>query len=108
MPETDAQLARRDRNAALIEAMLLAAIADGKVSEREMEVLLARVLERPEFEGTQAEELNALVEASARKLAASRTSRASSSRCATAPGPRHPHARFRPGRRGGLRRAARQ
>jgi len=72
MPETDAQLARRDRNAALIEAMLLAAIADGKVSEREMEVLLARVLERPEFEGTQAEELNALVEASARKLAASK------------------------------------
>ncbi len=61
--------ARRDRNAALVEAMLLAAIADGAVSEREMQTLLRRVIERPEFEGTRSTELNALVEASAKKLA---------------------------------------
>jgi uncharacterized tellurite resistance protein B-like protein len=69
MGEDDVVLARRERNAALVEAMLLAAIADGKVSEKEMQTLLTRVLERPEFEGTRAEELNALVETSARSLA---------------------------------------
>ena len=62
--------ARKDRNAALVEAMLLAAIADGKVSQLEMQTLLRRVLERPEFEGTRADELNALVEASVERLAA--------------------------------------
>jgi uncharacterized tellurite resistance protein B-like protein len=69
MGEDDVVLVRRERNAALVEAMLLAAIADGKVSEKEMQTLLTRVLERPEFEGTRAEELNALVETSARSLA---------------------------------------
>lgn len=61
--------ARRDRNAALVEAMLLAAMADGKVSEIEMQTLLRRVIERPEFEGTRPTELNALVEESASRLA---------------------------------------
>lgn len=61
--------ARRDRNAALVEAMLLAAMADGKVTEIEMQTLLRRVIERPEFEGTRSTELNALVEASAARLA---------------------------------------
>lgn len=60
--------ARRERNAALIEAMLLAAIADGNVTQVEMETLLRRVLERPEFEGTRPEELDALVQVSVQKL----------------------------------------
>lgn len=64
--------ARNERNAALIETMLLAASADGQISTVEMEVLLRRVIERPEFEGTRPEELNALVERSAKKLAESR------------------------------------
>ena len=61
--------ARDERNAALIEAMLLAASADGRISAVELEVLIRRVIERPEFEGTRPEELNALVERSAKKLA---------------------------------------
>lgn len=63
---------RKERNAALVEAMLLAAMADGSVSQREMQTLLARVLERPEFEGTQSGELNLLVETSAVRLAEAR------------------------------------
>lgn len=62
--------ARKERNAALVEAMLLAAIADGKVSQVEMQTLLRRVIERPEFEGTRSDELNALVESSVARLAA--------------------------------------
>lgn len=61
--------ARKERNAALVEAMLLAAIADGKVTQGEMQMLLRRVIERPEFEGTRSDELNALVEASVERLA---------------------------------------
>jgi uncharacterized tellurite resistance protein B-like protein len=64
--------ARKQRNAALIEAMLLAAIADGRVSELEMQTILRRVIERPEFEGTKPEELNALVESSVQKLASAK------------------------------------
>lgn len=70
MPRDKVLQARNERNAALIEAMLLAAIADGKVTQHEMETLLRRVLERPEFEGTRSDELNALVEASVARLAA--------------------------------------
>ncbi|WP_037583007.1 TerB family tellurite resistance protein [Stigmatella aurantiaca] len=68
MPREQALTARKQRNAALIETMLLAAIADGSVSQREMQTLLRRVIERPEFEGTSADELNALVENSALRL----------------------------------------
>lgn len=64
--------ARADRNAALVEVMLLAAMADGRVSEVEMQTLLRRVIERPEFEGTRSSELNALVEACAARLAEAR------------------------------------
>jgi uncharacterized tellurite resistance protein B-like protein len=64
--------ARRERNGALVEAMLLAAISDGRITQGEMQALLRRVLERAEFEGTTPEELNALVESSAAKLAAAR------------------------------------
>jgi tellurite resistance protein len=59
---------RKQRNAALVEAMLLAAIADGKLSNTELQTLLRRVIERREFEGTRPEELNALVEKSAERL----------------------------------------
>ncbi|MFN0060984.1 MAG: TerB family tellurite resistance protein [Myxococcaceae bacterium] len=72
MAREQAVKARQDRNAALVEAMLLAAIADGNVSEKEMQTLLRRILERPEFEGTRSSELNALVEHSAKKLAGAR------------------------------------
>jgi tellurite resistance protein len=60
--------AKSERNQALIEAMLLAASADGRVGPRELQMLIARVIERPEFEGTDAEALNALVERSAKEL----------------------------------------
>ncbi len=65
----------RDRNSALIEIMLLAAVADGKVSDRQMQTLIRRVLERPEFEGTKPEELNALVEGSLKTLASAKDMR---------------------------------
>ena len=70
MPKDEVLKARRDRNAALVEVMLLAAMADGRVSQTEMQTLLRRVLERPEFEGTRSDELNALVESSVARLAA--------------------------------------
>ncbi|MFY2563864.1 TerB family tellurite resistance protein [Corallococcus terminator] len=72
MAREQAVSARKERNAALVEAMLLAAMADGRVSQREMQTLLSRVLERPEFEGTRPEELNALVETSAARLSEAR------------------------------------
>jgi len=68
MPREHAVKARQERNAALVESMLLAAIADGNVSEIEMQTLLRRIIERPEFEGTRPDELNALVENSVRRL----------------------------------------
>ncbi len=69
MAREQAVNARKQRNAALVETMLLAAMADGSVSQREMQTLLRRVIERPEFEGTRPDELNALVESSAQHLA---------------------------------------
>lgn len=72
MPREQAVKARMERNAALVEMMLLAAMADGTVSELEMETLLRRVIERPEFEGTRSDELNALVEHSAKALASAK------------------------------------
>lgn len=72
MPRAELLKAREQRNAALVEAMLLAAMADGKVTQGEMQTLLRRIIERPEFEGTRADELNALVELSAGRLAAAK------------------------------------
>lgn len=69
MPRDAAIAARKNRNAALVEAMVLAAIADGSIAQKEMETLIRRVIERPEFEGTRPEELNGLIEGSAKKLA---------------------------------------
>lgn len=73
MPLKAALASRKERNAALVEAMLMAASADGSVSDSEMQTLLRRVIERPEFEGTKPEELNALVEGSARALSKARS-----------------------------------
>lgn len=72
MPRNDLEQARRDRNAALIDAMILAASADGSVGAAELDALIAQVIERPEFEGTDARELNVLVEGSVRRLAGAR------------------------------------
>jgi len=69
MPRDEAIAARRNRNAALVEAMVMAAVADGSIAQKEMETLIRRIVERPEFEGTKPEELNALIEGSAAKLA---------------------------------------
>ena len=68
MPREQAIKVRKERNSALVEIMLLAAVADGSVSQTEMQTLLRRVIERPEFEGTRPDELNALVEKSAQVL----------------------------------------
>lgn len=64
---------RDARNAAFVEAMVLAASSDGQVSQRELETLLMRVLERPEFDGTDPEALNRLVERSIARLAGAKS-----------------------------------
>ncbi len=69
MPRQAIEQAKLNRNAALVEVMLLAASADGELQATEMRALLTRVMERPEFEGTKPAELNALIESSAKKLA---------------------------------------
>ena len=66
--ETEATT-RADRNAALVEVMLLAAMADGQLTESSIQALLRRVLERPEFDGTNPDEISALVEKSVKRLA---------------------------------------
>ena len=68
MPREQVVKTRKERNAALVEVMLLAAMADGRVTQVELQTLLRRVIERPEFEGTKPEELNALVVSSAQRL----------------------------------------
>jgi tellurite resistance protein len=73
MPRDSAVRARSNRNAALIDAMILAASADGSITPLEMQNVLQRVLERPEFEGTRPDELNALIEGSARRLSSAKT-----------------------------------
>jgi tellurite resistance protein len=67
-PESEATT-RADRNAALVEVMLLAAMADGELTESSIQTLLRRVLERPEFDGTHPADLSALVEQSVKRLA---------------------------------------
>ena len=69
---SDDSVKARDRQSALIEIMLLAAVADGHASDRQMQALIRRVRERPEFEATRADELNGLVEGSLKKLASAK------------------------------------
>lgn len=75
MPATNG-VKPQDRQSALIEIMLLAAVADGQVSDRQLQALVRRVLERPEFDATSADEVNGLVEGSLKKLAGARDLRA--------------------------------
>src|SRR5262249_10921283 len=69
----DHGLNREERNAALIEVMLLAAVADGSVSDAELEMLLERIRERPEFEGTRPDELTQLVHGCLDNLASAKS-----------------------------------
>ena len=73
MPRDSLSQARRDRNAALLDAMVLAASADGKIGATELQQVLTRIIERPEFEGVQAQELATMVETSAKRLSHART-----------------------------------
>jgi tellurite resistance protein len=72
MPRNTIEQARRDRNAALIDVMILAASADGHLHPVEVQTMIQRVIERPEFEGIEASELSGMVEASARRLSQAR------------------------------------
>ena len=69
MSRDQSAVTRAERNAALVEVMLLASMADGPPSDVGMQALVERVLERPEFDGTKAEELTELVQRSAKTLA---------------------------------------
>ncbi len=68
MPRDAIVKARAARNDALLDAMLLAASADGQMQPAEIRTVIAKVLERPEFEGTGPDELAALVQSSAKRL----------------------------------------
>ena len=69
MARDQSAVTRAERNAALVEVMLLASMADGPPSDIGMQALIERVLERPEFDGTKADELTELVQRSAKTLA---------------------------------------
>jgi tellurite resistance protein len=70
MTTESAGASRAERNAALVEVMLLAAMADGQLTEPAVQELLRRILERPEFDGTHPQELSNLVEKGVSTLAA--------------------------------------
>lgn len=72
MPRNSLAQARSDRNAALLDAMVLAASADGQVEAIELEQMLTRIIERPEFEGVDASEMAEMVEASVKRLSFAR------------------------------------
>lgn len=63
MPRQQAAKAHRERNEALVDAMLVAAVADGQVSRLELRTLLRRMHERPEFEGLSLEAIGEIVQA---------------------------------------------
>ena len=73
MPRDSLSQVRKDRNAALLDAMVLAASADGKIAATELQQVLTRIIERPEFEGVQAQELSSMGELSAKRLSNART-----------------------------------
>ncbi len=58
------------RQAALFEAMILAAGADGRVSKVEVETIFKRVFEHPEFHGIHAEDLREAIRHAADKVTA--------------------------------------
>ena len=57
------------RQAALFETMMLAAMADGKVTKTEVEEIYRRVFERPEFHGIHAADLKAAISHAAERVA---------------------------------------
>lgn len=73
MPRDALAQARIERNAALLETMVLAASADGQISPRELEVVLSRIIERPEFEGVEAQQLSSMLENAAQRLSAAKS-----------------------------------
>lgn len=73
MPRDSLSQARTDRNSALLDVMVLAASADGKIAPSELQTVLTRVIDRPEFEGVRAQDLSSMVEASAKRLAHGRS-----------------------------------
>src|SRR5262245_36845436 len=70
MPRELARQARRERNGALVESMVLAACADGSVGAVEIDAILRKVHERPEFDGLALEEVRGLVSDATKRLAA--------------------------------------
>jgi tellurite resistance protein len=72
MPRNAIEQVRKDRNAALIDAMVLAASADGQLQQAELRAVIQRIIERPEFDGVKANEVASLVEASAKRLSHAR------------------------------------
>ncbi len=69
MPRDVIERVRHDRNTALIDAMILAASADGTMGQSERSMLISRVIERPEFEDIDIKHIHELAESSARRLA---------------------------------------
>jgi hypothetical protein len=66
-PQRHVQFGDASRQAALFETMMLAAMADGKVTKVEVEEIYRRVFERPEFHGIHASDLkNAIAHAAER------------------------------------------
>jgi uncharacterized tellurite resistance protein B-like protein len=57
------------RQAALFEAMMLAAMADGRVTRVEVEEIYRRVFERPEFHGIHAADLKQAIAHAAERVA---------------------------------------
>ena len=57
------------RQAALFETMMLAAMADGKVTKTEVEQIYRRVFERPEFHGIHAADLKTAITHAAERVA---------------------------------------
>lgn len=73
MAREQAVAARKERNTALVEVMMLAVAADGEVNERALQTVLRRIIERREFEGTRPEELKAMLEGSVKRLASAKS-----------------------------------
>jgi uncharacterized tellurite resistance protein B-like protein len=57
------------RQAALFETMMLAAMADGRVTRVEVEQIYRRVFERPEFHGIHASDLKSAITHAAERVA---------------------------------------
>lgn len=70
MPRYAIEHARYERNAALIETMLLEAAAAGTITEAHLATVVRWIIERPEFENSGSVDVSTLVEHGAARLAA--------------------------------------